>query len=422
MGAGASSQLVRELERPLDASDVTSAEEAKAEVQRLRKLFAQEAHKDKIATAAMGALVGNASCMPTEWFYLDENLKKLVGDEDILFFKTPSCVFFSGGERSDEEYAKLAELQPNYGLTNEQSSFDGRYQLGDLCPTGEVLFDLLPLVSALPHDAELDGMVIAKMYYDWQLQYTGRLNHSQQDFAKNMSGDLEFAKKTLGKDDATEEEIQAEATKKQTTFPFMGADNTMAECYVRVILAMLRYGSDPAGPSDLFFKNLETMVRALQNCAESKAVLTAIFMSRVLFGVLAGQSTDDAFNAACDAHKDNAMITAAVDFVKANREKDCYEAINLYGASVCANEAYKKFVGRGCMGPHAMICSLFLVLKGNDYETTMRENAWVGGDSSQRAIIIGAICAARDGAVPAALESKFTHAKAARKLIMAAIP
>ena len=427
MGAGASvnnPSLAEELQKPLDASDLTTPEAATEEVKRLRALLASESKNaekfnERLTNACMGALVGNASCMPTEWFYLEDKWTAFLADADPLFYPKPSSIWFHDGTRTEEEYNKLVPCNMEYVLkwcTLEGTSYPGHYKFGSCCPTGEVMLGMLSLLAKKDPKASVDGMEWAKDMQAYYKAYTGRPSHSMTEFLKNMDGPGEEAP---GADVPEEEAKKAEEAKqaaleKQTVWPKMGADNTMAECFAKIVPAVMRYGR---GGLDLLLKNVEVIVRTQQNCADSKAVLVSQFLAQMLFLVAGGTGVKDAYAATCKTSPtmSSEVIQKAVEFVNGSLDKPLIDCAKAYGTSVHGEE--KHFIAKGCMNPHAFILVLNSCLRNTSFEDAMRENARVSGDSSERGIAIGAILgAASESGIPEALLAKCTDAENTKAL------
>ena len=397
MGAGASTQ-----EMPKTAEEALAAGFSQEQIDRYSR-------RRRVADAVMGALVANAASMPTQWFYDLEKLKEYVGEEELLFFPKPSCFFFHDGTRTQEEHDKINEY---HGATIAkapslaEASFPGHYALGETCPMGELLMGMIEVVATFPPNALVNGNDVAKKYFAWQKTYTGRQSYSMKEFAKNMAGPNE---------DIVDEAEKATALAKMS-YPDCGADNTMTENFAKVVACTLRFSELPL---ELYLQNLEILIRFQQNSADSKAVLTGLFLGRMMYKLLEGATIKDAFEESAALCTDE-VTTKAVEFVRANVATPTFEALDAYG--VLMHGEAKAILGHCCMNPHGFVRVLLVVLKADlDFAGAVRENILACGGNCEAAIMVGALLAAASG-VPDDLAAKFTRAAEARALIAQAMP
>ena len=437
MGAGASttqptfsSAIVQEeLQKPGDASDVT-AENAKDEVIRLRKLLRQQTITEKLGNAAMGSLVGSACAMPLEWFYNREHLKKLIGDTEPNFFPDPSCLFFhSDTEKAKADWTKAHTtlgFDPMYGWTVEKSAFPGYYNFGDMCPSGDYSLMHFAHTAGLDKTKEIaDPMALAKLYYDSLQPYKGYRTHALKDFCMHYEGKPHPIKEEEGDDDAKKAEKQKAAEEKaelQKTYPNIGADSTMAECNGKIMPCLTRFGLNE--DEEMIMKNLETMVKLMYNCDYGKAIKTTRFYARVILRIARdGKSIKDAVEevAALPENQEDpenkGSIKFSYDFVKSNLDKNVQDSQHDHGVMMSGNPE-KAYISLGCMNPHAFVATISICLKCNTYEEAMRENIMLNGDCSSRAIALGAIYGAAYG-VPDDYKNKFNKKDEATKAIQA---
>ena len=156
------------------------------------------------------------------------------------------------------------------------------------------------------------------------------------------------------------------------------------------------------------------MIRFQQNSSDSKAVLTGLFLGRMLYKVVHGSTVKDAFEDAANNCKDE-VTSQAVEFVRTNLGKPICEALDAYGVLVHGEN--KAILGHCCMNPHGFVRVLLTVLKdGIDYTSAVRENIFACGGNCEAAIMIGSLLAVKAG-VPEELAAKYNLATEMRSLI-----
>ncbi len=120
-----------------------------------------------------------------------------------------------------------------------------------------------------------------------------------------------------------------------------------------------------------------TQIRMTHN--EELTTIIARFFIRVILEVLNGSTVGDAMERHSNIH----------EFVY-----DSYENALVDKSSIIEGI---KAIGQSCSSRYVLPCILTVLLKEEDFRTAITANAYAGGDSASRAMILGMIYGARDG-------------------------
>jgi len=300
----------------------------------------------------MGALVGDAACMPAHWNYDRQKLLEILGEKKDTpeYFETPSCPFYG------------------------PKDFPGHYSTGQLSPYGEQIFGMLSLVSALP-EGPLQGPEFAVSFQQWFSSYKGRVDHATKDFLQKMEE---------GK-----------------TYPDCGADDNQGQCFGKVPLAVGKWKSS----SDME-KNLEVMVTAHQNhdMARDCALVVARLL-QIIVDTDGFVTVGEAWSKLKEASGVPPSLSDAVTRVEASLSKPTHEMLLEYGEETAPGKA---FMGLSCANPQAFMGVLHAALNATSFESGVRATLLAGGDNCSRATAVGALLGAVYG-VPEEWKAKFAQ-------------
>jgi len=280
--------------------------------------------KDRAIGAIVGSIVADAASMPVHWIYDVGKLQTLLGDKVATpeFFDPPSCPFY-------------------------------QYELGRGTPYGEGVLHYLEFVAK--HDGKFDPVKYAQEafnYYD--TQYTGRKNHSINDFIKNI--------------------------KEGKQWPNCGADDSQADGLTKIgVITAAYYGN-----AELLTKVNEA-TRITQN--NDKAAAMALAGARILEGVILGKKPSEAVKET--AHK----------LKQENPEDALAKHIDNLVATKLSTPHTQVVaeIGASCAYPNSFVNGCHLLLQDIDFVSAVRQTLLAGGDNASRAAFIGAVLGAKCG-------------------------
>ncbi|GFR42156.1 hypothetical protein Agub_g3008 [Astrephomene gubernaculifera] len=303
-----------------------------------------EVEVERARAALLGAFIADAATSPLHWIYnrtiLRDTLTKPVDHTAAPeFFERPSCLFYKA-------------------------------VVGALSPYGQ---ELLPLVTFLAAHGECEPQEWAKYlaaHYASDSPPLVYLNHS----AKAMRDRVAEGR----------------------PWPECGEPNdNQANCFVKVPALVALYGGRSDGGTALR-RGVEAAVRAQQN--NDTAVELAWAAARVLERVMVtGGSVESALQWVLGP--EGGLGERAVKSRDAVREvlekKDVDPRSLMYGAP--GPEVKFGPWGAGCSNPGCLKAALLVALQAPDYVSGVRGNLLLGGDNCSRAVLVGALLAARGG-------------------------
>lgn len=161
-------------------------------------------------------------------------------------------------------------------------------------------------------------------------------------------------------------------------YPEIGADDSQANCLVKVPILVARYAGSPQ-----LEEIVEKAVRVHQ--ASDMAVNFALAATRILNAVVSGSSTLQAIES---VQKDSSLPASVAESLAG--------AAQFVKESADLGEACRKF-GLSCALPHSFTVPVVALSARKSYADSIRENAIAGGDQCSRAFLIGACLAAEGG-------------------------
>ncbi len=270
--------------------------------------------------------------MGLHWIYDPVKLKSLVDSsktKDPAFFEPPSCPFY-------------------------------QYTSGRVSPYGAEGLSILRSLSSSETVTPDQLAIELGTYID---AYDGYKNHASKTLIANLAA---------GK-----------------IYPECGADDSQANCLVKVPIAVARY----AGAPD-FLSKVEETIRAHQN--NDKAVRYGIAAALLLDHIAKGSSVQDAL----------AWAVAPDSPIDAETRRELADAAAAVPPSTAPADAAAR-LGASCALPGALLMSAHILRSATGYEDAVRLNILAGGDQCSRGALIGACYAAQDpAAVPAAWAAK----------------
>eukprot|EP00538_Stauroneis_constricta_P011732 CAMPEP_0119557410 /NCGR_PEP_ID=MMETSP1352-20130426/9087_1 /TAXON_ID=265584 /ORGANISM="Stauroneis constricta, Strain CCMP1120" /LENGTH=346 /DNA_ID=CAMNT_0007604513 /DNA_START=104 /DNA_END=1144 /DNA_ORIENTATION=+ len=307
-------------------------------------------HEDRVRAMLLGGICADAASMGTHWIYDKEEMKKAVPSIEAPEFKDPAT--------------------PSYYSSDE---FPGHYEAGMLSPWGEQLLFVTEYCGE--HQCVTAGHLSVRMK-KWAETFGGRQDHNTKDFLKCMiAGDR--------------------------SVELCGADNLDANFYMKVIPVVSLY----AGELDMLDRVKEAIMVTQTN---AKVIHFGQALATLLETLLLGSNLKTALEkvvefAITGGHDDvmDACLRALGD-----AKSKSLDDVEIEGESMG---------GRACSIPGNFIISMFLLYKASadadvttdaQYIQAIRANILCAGDTTSRAIMIGAVLAAASGSIPADFKEK----------------